>query len=148
MEVKSTNFNGSKSTSMEYSLLPRKQPCKAASFSSFIYFHESLHLLSSTSVEASTNVHGSWKYARFHASNSSFHGGSSSIGLGLVFWKQLEVCDTRGSRWKYVGVYGRSWELPRNIFVEAAIDGSNGSFYFHRQWKLPCFSMEDSTNFH
>ena len=46
------------------------------------------------------------------------------------------------------GVYGSSWKLPRNIFVEAAIDGSNGSFHFHRQWKLPCTSMEASTNFH
>ena len=60
---------------------------------------------------------------------ASFHGGGSSLGLGLglVLWKQLEVCDTRGSRWKYVGAYGSSLKLPRNIFVEAAIDGSSGA---------------------
>ena len=45
-------------------------------------------------------------------------------------------------------MYGSSWKLPRNIFVEAAIDGSNGSLYFHRQWKLPCIFIEASTNFH
>ena len=55
--------------------------------------------------------------------------------------------DTRGSRWKYVGVYGSSRELPRKIFVDAAIDGSNGSFHFHRHWKLPYISLEASTNF-
>ena len=65
-----------------------------------------------------------------------------------VLWKQLEVCGTRGSRWKYTGVYRSSWKLPRNIFVEVAIDGRNGSFHLHRQWKLPCTSMEASTNFH
>ena len=42
-----------------------------------------------------------------------------------MLWEQLEVCDTRGSRWKYVGVYGSSWKLPRNAFVQAAIDGNN-----------------------
>ena len=35
----------------------------------------------------------------------------------------VEVCTA--------GVYGRSWKLPRNIFVEAAMDRSNGSFHFH-----------------
>ena len=29
-----------------------------------------------------------------------------------------EICDTRGSRWKYIGVYGRSWKLPPNVVVE------------------------------
>ena len=62
---------------------------------------------------------------------------SLGLGLELVLWNKLEVCDARGIRWKYVGVYGSSWKLPRRIFVEAAIDGSNGSFHFHRQWKLP-----------
>ena len=56
--------------------------------------------------------------------------------------------NTRESRCKYVGVYGSSWKLPRGTFVEAAIEGSNGSFPFHRVWKLPCTSMEASTNFH
>ena len=59
---------------------------------------------------------------------------------------QLEVCDTRGTKWNYVGVYGSSWNLPRNVFVEAANNGSNGSFYFHRAenstCKLPLTSME------
>ena len=49
---------------------------------------------------------------------------------------ELEVCDTRASRWKCVGVYGRTSKLPHNILVEAAIDRSNRSFHFHRQWKL------------
>ena len=64
-----------------------------------------------------------------------------------VLWKELEVCDIRGNGWNYVGEYGSSWKLPRNIFMEAAIDGSNRTFHFHRQWKLPCISMEASTNF-
>ena len=33
------------------------------------------------------------------------------------------------------------WKLRRNIVVEAVIDGSNGSFYSHRPWKLPCISL-------
>ena len=66
----------------------------------------------------------------------------------LVLCKQLEVGDTRGSRWKYGGVSRNSWKLPRIIFVEAVVDGSNGSFHFHRQWKIPCISVEASTNFH
>ena len=143
-----------------------------ASFNSFIYFRESFHLLPPASMEASTNFDGSWKQATFHASTSSFHGsnklrqytsiyfhrwesagfhGRSSslrLGLELVLWKQLEICDTRESRWKYVGVHGISWKLPRNIFVEAAIHGSNGRFHFHRHWNLPCTPMEASTNFH
>ena len=75
-----------------------------------------------------------------------FHGGSSGLGLGLglVFWKQVEVCDTRESRWKYVGVYESSWKLPLNILVEDAIDGSNGSFRIHRQHNIPCTCMEAS----
>ena len=56
----------------------------------------------------------------------------------------------RNRRWKYVGVYGTSWKLPRNMFVEEAammeameastsIDSGN----FHvLQWKLPLTSME------
>ena len=45
-------------------------------------------------------------------------------------WKELEVCDdTRGSRWKYIGVYGSSWKLPPNMVVEAEFGGSNGSFH-------------------
>ena len=52
--------------------------------------------------------------------------GSGSNGsrwtLMEVLWKQPEVCDIRGSRWKYVGVYQSSWKLSRNMFVEAAIN--------------------------
>ena len=81
----------------------------------------------------------------------SLYGGSSSLGLnlglGLFLCKQLEVRDTRWSRWKHVGVHGSLRKLSRTLFVEAAIDGSNGSFHLHRQWKLPCTSMEASTNF-
>ena len=40
---------------------------------------------------------------------------------------------TGGKRWKYVRVYRSSWKLPPKIFMAAAIDGSNGSFHFHRQ---------------
>ena len=32
--------------------------------------------------------------------------------------KQLEVCDTRGYRLKYVGVCESSWKLPWNMFVD------------------------------
>ena len=81
-----------------------------------------------------------------------FHGGSSGLGLGirlrLVWWKQLEARDTRGSRLTHVGVYASSWKVPPNIIVEVAIDGSNGSFHFRRQSKVPCISMQASTNFH
>ena len=82
---------------------------------------------------------------------ASFHGGGSSLGLGLglVLWKQLEVCDTRGSRWKYVGAYGSSLKLPRNIFVEAALmeameastSTDRGKFHVI-PWKLPPTYME------
>ena len=41
-----------------------------------------------------------------------------------------------------------SWKLPRNIFMEVAIEGSNGSFHSHRRWKLPCTALEASINFH
>ena len=81
----------------------------------------------------------------------NFHGSKSNerrLTLTEVLWNQLGVCDTRGSRWKYVGVYGSSWKLPRNRFVEAAINGSNGSFHFHWQWKLQCTPMKASTNCH
>ena len=57
-----------------------------------------------------------------------------------VLWKQLGVGDAHGSRWKYLGVY--LVQASTDIFVEAAIDGSNGKFIFHRQWKFPYISME------
>ena len=50
-------------TSMEFNLLPftsMEVAMEVASFISCIYFHERLHLLPSTSMEASTNFHGSW----------------------------------------------------------------------------------------
>ena len=68
-----------------------------------------------TPVEVDRNLHGS-------------RSNGSRWTLVEALRKELEVCDTRGSRWKYVGVYGSSWKLPRKVFVEAAIDGSNGSF--------------------
>ena len=71
-----------------------------------------------TPVEVDRNLHGS-------------RSNGSRWTLVEALRKELEVCDTRGSRWKYVGVYGSSWKLPRNRFVEAAINGSNGSFHFH-----------------
>ena len=88
-----------------------------------------------TSVEVTNYFHGNWKEARFR-------GGSSSVRLGIVLWSQLEVCDARGFRWKYVGVYGSSWNLPQSIFIEAATDGINGTFHFDRQWKLACTSTD------
>ena len=55
--------------------------------------------------------------------------------VGGPLWKSC------GGSWKfvmlvevgrrYVGVYGSSWKLLRNIFVEAAVDECNGSFHFH-----------------
>ena len=120
-------------TSMEVGSRPASMHLAPASMEATNYFH----LLPSTSVGRT------W---------GSLHGGSSSLGsglgLGLDLWKQLAVCHIRGSRWKYVGVHGSSWKLPRYIFVEAAIDGSNRSFQFHRLSKLSCTSMEASTNFH
>ena len=82
---------------------------------------------------------------------TSFHGSRSNGSrwtLMKVLWKQMEVCNTRGNRWWYVGVYGSSWKLPHNVFVEAAIDGNNGSFRFHRPWKIPSISIKASIKFH
>ena len=105
------------------------------------------HERKSTSMEASTNFHGIWKQASFYRGSSGL-GLELGLGLGLVLRKHLDVCDARGSRCESVGVYGSSWELPRNIFGQAAIDGSNGSVHFHRQWKRPCTSKDASINFH
>ena len=65
-----------------------------------------------------------------------------------VLWRELEVFDTRGSTWKYIGVYGSSWNIIRNIFVEAATGGIDGSFHLHRQGKLPCISVKASNHSH
>ena len=113
-----------------------------------------------TSMGASNNFHGS-KFTSAEASAASIEYsmkvGGNIHGSGLngswwtlkdVWWKQLEVCDTRGSRWKYVGIYGSSWQLPPHMVVEAAVDGSNESFHLLRQWKLISTSMEASTKFH
>ena len=63
-----------------------------------------------------------------------------------VSWKLLEVYETRGSRWKYIGAYGSSLKLPPNLVVETAIDGSNRNFHIHRQWQLPSTSSKISIN--
>ena len=126
MEVYVTPFTSmevASSTSMKLSIYLHLLPWKLASSSP-------------ASVEATNYFHVlPWQLA-------SLHGGSYSLRLrlALVLWKHLEVCGARASRWKYVGVYEIlvSWTLPRNIFVEA-IDGSNGSFHFHRQWKIPMY---------
>ena len=49
------------------------------------------------------------------------------------------ICDTRGSRWKYIGVYGRSWKLPRNICSRKLqlMEAINGTFSFRERWKIP-----------
>ena len=93
-----------------------------------------LHVLPSTSLEV----------------GSIFHVGSSSVGLvlGLVLWKQLEVCDTRGSRWKYARVCGSSGKLPRNIFVEAVTDRRSGSCRDRSKLTSMDVSMEVGGNFH
>ena len=114
----SAHFHGSKSTSMN--------------------FHGIFHGGNSTSIK-SMEVRGNFNGSRSNARRWI---------LMEVLWNQLEVCSTRGSRCKYVGVHGSSWQLPRNKFMEATIDVSSGSFQFHRPWKLPYISMEASINFH
>ena len=130
-------------TCMEINIIPFN-PMEVAmevdSINRFIYFHESFHLLPSASMEASTNFNGSQKQA-------SFHGGSFSLGLGLVLWNQQEVCDTRGRFRKCVGVYGSSWKLPRKLSVEAATDGSKWKIPFPPTVEILCTSMEASNNF-
>ena len=81
----------------------------------------------------------------------NFHGSRSNSSRRIlvdVMWKQLNIYENRGSRWNYVGIYGSSWKIPRNIFVEAAFGRRNGSFHFHDSenfhvfpWKLPLTSM-------
>ena len=80
-----------------------------------------------------TSIPGS-KYAytiNFHASKSAHNllSNGSRWTLVLSCGSSWKFCDTRGSRWKYIGVYVSSWKLPPNMVVEAAIDGSNGSFH-------------------
>ena len=72
--------------------------------------------------------------------------GSNGSRWSLV--EATEVYETRGSKLKYVWVYESSWELPPNIVVKVSVDGSNESFRFHRQWKLPATSMYFRENFH
>ena len=140
---------------------PLEVAMEVASFSIFIYFQESAHLLPSTSMEAckelqllwkqhttpytSIYLHEDWKLAGVHGSSSSLR---LRLGWGLVLSKYLEVCDIRGSGWKFAGVYRSLWKFPLNIFMEAAIDGNNGTFNSHRQWKLPCTCMEASIKIH
>ena len=88
-----------------------------------------VNLLPPTSMEASMEVGGNSYGSRSNGNRWT---------LMEVLWKLLGVCGTRRSRWYYVGVYGSSWKLPRNIFAEAAIiDGTNGSFHVHRQTVEP-----------
>ena len=86
----------------------------------------------------------------------NLHGSRSKASrwtLMEVLGKQLEVCDTCRRRWKYVEVYGSSWKIPRNHSwklqlmetMEASISTHSGRFPFFL-WKLPCISMEASTN--
>jgi len=82
------------------------------------------------------------------------------LGLGLLvfLWKPLEGRDTRGSRCNYVGVYGSSWKLPRNIFKRAYLGRPQSQMYllvtrvndiYIYSWKLQFMEvMEASTNFH
>ena len=50
----------------------------------------------------------------------------------------LEVCATRGSWWKSIGVDRSSWKLPIPSTVEFSI-------YFHlRPWELPSLSIQAS----
>ena len=126
-------------TSMEVNLLPPTS----------MEISMEVNILPLTSMQVSMEVSMELSMDVSMEVGVNFHGNRSNGSrwtLMEVLWKQLEVCNTRGSRWKYVGDYGSSSKLPRNVFVEA--DGSNGSFHFHRQRELPCISMETCTNFH
>ena len=59
------------------------------------------------------------------------------------------ACHIRGKSGSNEGYMetGNSSKRPPNVFVDAETDGSNETLIFHRQWKLPCVSMEASTNF-
>ena len=111
-------------------------PWRLARSSSFSGSNILRHTLPSTR-------HENGKSAGVHGSSSSLR---LRLGWGLVLSKKLEVCDIRGSRWKFAGVDGSLGKFPLNIFVQAAIDGNNGTFNCHRQWKLPCTCMEASIN--
>ena len=78
------------------------------------------------------------------SSSSSGYG----LGLGLVLWNLLGFFYTRGSRKRYVRIYGSSGKLPPNIFVEASIDRRNGSLHLHKDRKLPRTTMVASNYFH
>ena len=64
-----------------------------------------------------------------------------------VLWKELEICDTRGRLKLCRGIWNLMEASTEHVRGRSCNDGSNGSFHFHRQWKLPCTSMEASTNF-
>ena len=65
-----------------------------------------------------------------------------------VLWKELEVCDTRGSRWKYVGMETHGsfrginfWKLQLMEAKEASTTTDRGTSHVF-PWKLPPTSME------
>ena len=112
-----------------------------------------------TSMEASTNFHGS------KSNSNNFHGNSMEVHIlpptsmeassrfsSMLPWKLVEFSrkvdrtEVGGPLWKSCG---RSWKyaIRWKMFVEAAIDGSIGTFLFHEQWKLLC-TTEGSTNFY
>ena len=101
----------------------------------FTDFPGSVHESNLTSVEVSFVV--------VRNSHGRISNGSPWIHTEIL-WKQLEVCDTRGSR--YIEIGRDVWKL-KQAFAECVrvTDGSNASFHFHRQWKIPCISMEAST---
>ena len=70
-------------------------------------------------------------------------GGPLSKSCGSC-WKFAMLVEVGESMWGYMEAH----ESFHGIFVEPAIDRSNGSFHFHRQWSLPCIFMEASTNAH
>ena len=131
----------------------------------------STNFLASKSAGISINFHGGskstsnllpWKLVKSYTEicllpltcmrvGRNSHGVRSNVirwTLTECSWKQLEVCDTRGSIWKYIEVYGSLWKLLPTMVVEAAIDGSNGHLHFHHRRKVPSASMEASNNFH
>ena len=114
------------------------------------------NILPPTSVEASMkasmDVNGlQWKLVE----KISMKADQTDVGAPLWKYceKQLELRDTRRSRWKYVGVCGSLWKLPWGIFVEAALPlpPTAENFYVF-PWKVPLGSFHGSkstsTDFH
>lgn len=62
-------------------------------------------------------------------------GSAGGVYIMEVLRILLEIYETRGGRWKYVGVNGNSWKLPPKIVVGAGTASENST-------------STDSDNFH